>query len=171
MRGQHLWAPAFACLTFLLFLAPPQAPSQQVTQREDLLKDLVVVQGGKMAMDEVGIMKIRLPAYPASDVQVKFHAEAPATDVISRDNFVSLSTTLTMFVLFESFAEAYESSASEFLQNVEYRELKAAIGKPDLEMNIYMTAEGLQFEIVNTATGETTRTTQTWQDVLSASDG
>jgi hypothetical protein len=39
------------------------------------------------------------------------------------------------------------------------------IGPPDVERNLFMTNEGLQFEWVNTADGTRSRWTSTWAEV------
>jgi hypothetical protein len=63
-------------------------------------------------------------------------------------------------------SESYRVPASQFLQGLDYTQLKAAIGTPDLELNLTMTNEGLQFEVVNTSSGQKTRQTQTWDQVF-----
>jgi hypothetical protein len=64
------------------------------------------------------------------------------------------------------YAEAYQVPASQFLQAVDFTELAAPIGTPDVELNLIMTNEGLQFEWVNTADGQRRRWTSTWAEVF-----
>jgi hypothetical protein len=52
------------------------------------------------------------------------------------------------------------------MQGLDYTQLKAAIGTPDLELNLTMTNEGMQFEVVNTSSGQKTRQTRTWEQVF-----
>ena len=40
------------------------------------------------------------------------------------------------------------------------------IGTPDVELNLLMTNDGLQFELVNTADGTRSRWTSTWAEVF-----
>jgi hypothetical protein len=51
------------------------------------------------------------------------------------------------------------------MQGYDYTELEQPIGTPDLEMNLFMTAEGMQIEFVNTGTGERSRNRMTWAEV------
>jgi hypothetical protein len=53
-----------------------------------------------------------------------------------------------------------------FLQGLNYTELTAAIGTPDLDLNLVMTNEGMQLESVITASGERSRQTITWAEVF-----
>jgi len=62
-------------------------------------------------------------------------------------------------------AESYQVPASQFLQALDYTELKSAIVTPDMELNLVVTNEGMQFEVVNTASGQRTRQTMTWEQV------
>jgi len=134
--------------------------------RADLRRDAVTVDSAKMAYNEVGLYKIQVPGYQNAQIQVKVHSEAPAHGLISRDNFVSLTTLMFTTVFMTSFAEAYQVPASQFLQGLDYTELQKAIGTPDMELNLVMTNEGMQLEVVNTSSGQRTRQTMTWEQVF-----
>jgi hypothetical protein len=69
----------------------------------------------------------------------------------------------TLFIT--ALAEGYQLPASQFLQHVDYTQLKAAIGTPDLELNLIMTNEGMQIEVANNSSGQKTRSTMTWEQV------
>lgn len=133
--------------------------------RAQLGADVVTIRAGKMVSDEVGLWKIQVSGYQASQVQVKVHSEAPAGGLVSRDNFVSLTTLMLTTVFLTALAESYQVPASQFLQAVDYTELKSAIGTPDMELNLVMTNEGMQLEVVNTASGQRNRQTMTWEQV------
>jgi hypothetical protein len=149
------------CLTLLL-----TAPASAQEWKHQLAKSLVVIRAGKMVSEEYQLAKIHVPGFEASQVQLKIHAEAPAVGLISRDNFVSLTTQLVVVTFYAAYADVYKVPASQFIQAVDFTELAAPIGTPDLEINVFMTADGLQFEIVNTATGQRTRSTTTWAEVF-----
>ena len=117
--------------------------------RQELKADLVTIANGKMTLNDIGLYKIAVPGYQAAQYQVKIHSEAPAVGTISRDNFVSLTSMTASTVFITALAEGYRIAASDFMQHVDYTELKSAIGTPDLELNLTMTSEGIQFEIVN----------------------
>lgn len=148
----------------LLFLTPTTAGAQD--WRAQLKDDAVVIRGAKMIYDEVGLYKIKVAGYDPAQVQVKVHSEAPAAGLISRDNFVAMTTLMFTETFTTAMAESYQVPASQFLQALDYTQLKSAIGTPDLELNLVMTSEGMQFEVVNTSSGQKTRQTQTWDQVF-----
>ncbi len=137
----------------------------QTDWREDLKSDLVAERDGKLVLEEYVIYRLRVSGYEPSDVQVKFYSEAPADGTISRDNFVAYTTTFGTFVLLTSFAQAYQVSAAELLDGLESTELEKPIGTPDMELNIFMTGEGIQVELVDTATGQRSRMVETWEEL------
>jgi hypothetical protein len=65
----------------------------------------------------------------------------------------------------EVYAEAYQVPASQFFPAVDFTELAALIGTPDVELNLFMTDEGLLCEWVNTADGQRSRWTSAWAEV------
>ena len=152
-------------LFLLSSLVVAAAPVQAQEWREELLEEAVELRDGKMVIEEYGLVKIAFAGYEASQFQVKLYSEAPATAVISRDNFVAMTAMMQLTILLNAFAEAYQVSATDFIKAWDLTELEAPIGTPDLEVNLYMTAEGMQIEVVNTASGERTRHTTTWAEV------
>lgn len=87
---------AAAALT--IFLLVPTLLSAQ-DWREELQSDLVVHRDGKMIIEEYSMERLNLPGYEPLELQVKFYAEAPHDDTISRDKFVGMSTYLLLSVL------------------------------------------------------------------------
>jgi hypothetical protein len=148
----------------LLVLASTAVSAQD--WRAQLKADAVVIQGGKMIYDEVGLYKLTVTGYEPAQVQVKVHSEAPVGGLVSRDNFVSLTTLMFSTTFIAALSESYKVPATQFLQGLDYTQLKTAIGTPDLELNLVMTNEGMQFEVVNTASGQKTRQTMTWEQVF-----
>lgn len=134
--------------------------------REQLIRDVVTIKDGNMIYEETGLVKIEIAGYEPARFQVRVRSEAPARGVVSRDNFVSMTAQTFVTLFLAVFAEAYEASASAFLEGFDYTELAAPIGTPDIELNLVMTNEGIQFEIVNTASGERSRHTQTWAEIF-----
>src|SRR2546428_12644875 len=97
----------------LLFLAATPAIGQD--WRAQLKADAVVIRGAKMIYDEVGLYKLNVAGDEPGQVQVKVHSEAPQGGLVSRDNFVSL-TTLTFSTPFvAALSESYKVSASQFI--------------------------------------------------------
>ena len=148
----------------LLFLAATPVNAQD--WRAQLKADAVVIRAGKMIYDEVGLYKLNVAGYQPAQVQVKVHSEAPQGGPVSRDNFVSLTTLMFSTTFIAALSESYKVPASQFLQGLDYTQLKTAIGTPDLELNLVMTNEGIQLEVVNTSSGQKTRQTQTWEQVF-----
>ena len=148
----------------LLVLAATRVNAQD--WRAQLKADAVVIRGGKMIYDEVGLYKLKVAGYEPAQVQVKVHSEAPLGGLVSRDNFVSLTTLMFSTTFIAALSESYKVSASQFLQGLDYTQLKTAIGTPDLELNLVMTNEGMQLEVVNTSSGQKTRQTMTWEQVF-----
>jgi len=148
----------------LLVLASTSVSAQD--WRAQLKADAVVIRAGKMIYDEVGLYKLNVAGYQPAQVQVKVHSEAPQGGPVSRDNFVSLTTLMFSTTFIAALSESYKVPASQFLQGLDYTQLKTAIGTPDLELNLVMTNEGIQLEVVNTSSGQKTRQTQTWEQVF-----
>ena len=153
----------FAGIMVLVLAATPGSAQDW---RAQLKADAVVIRGGKMIYDEVGLYKLKVAGYEPAQVQVKVHSEAPQGGLVSRDNFVSLTTLMFTTTFIAALSESYRVTASQFMQGLDYAQLKSAIGTPDLELNLTMTNEGMQFEVVNTSSGQKTRQTQTWEQVF-----
>ena len=134
--------------------------------REELREDLVVHRDDKMVIEEYSMERVNLPGYEPVEFQVKYYMETPHDGAISRDNFVAFSTLLGITVLQTMLAEAFDVSAAEFLAAYDSEDLDAPIGRPDLEISIFMTGEGFQLEIRNTITNEVSRVTETWESML-----
>ena len=121
-----------------------------------------------MTIDDVGLVKIELEGYEPVSFQFKVHSEAPRAGIISRDSFVAMTSTMTHLLLTTVFADAYQVTASDFLSGLSITDLKSIIGNADLELNMFMTDEGVQFEIVNTGTNQRNRFTQTWEEIYAS---
>ncbi len=151
--------------TLALILSIPAILNAQ-DWREELREDLVVHRDGKMIIEEYSIERVNLPGYEPLELQVKLYAEAPHDDTISRDNFVAMSAYLGITVLQTILAQSYDVSPAEFLAAYDTEDLVAPIGRPYLEISIFMTGEGFQLEIRNTLSNEVSRVTETWESAL-----
>jgi hypothetical protein len=90
-----------------------------------LSENLVTIESGKMVFEEFGLVKLQLPGYEQSRFQVKLHSEAPQDGIISRDNFVALTSSYFTIILLESLAQAYQVTAAESLEAFDYTELES----------------------------------------------
>lgn len=136
----------------------------QVDWREELRSDQVIVSGEKFTYTENGVMTIALPRYEEVNLQYQINSEAPASGVISRDNFIGMTAQFSTLIMIAAFAEAYDVTASAFLEGVEFEETEQLIGNPDVRLNLYMTGEGFQIEFIG-PDGQPNRFTQTWRQV------
>jgi hypothetical protein len=140
------------------------APLAAQDWRAELSEELVTIQGGKMVIEDQALFKMNLTGYEPWQMQVQVHSEAPQGGIISRDMFVSLTSSMFYMVFVQALAEAYQVPASQFIEGLDVTDLEAIIGTPDMQLNLFMTNEGIQVEVVNTATGERSRQTSTWEE-------
>ena len=52
------------------------------------------------------------------------------------------------------------------LDALQCKQVEAAIGTVDFEVNIVMTGDGIQIEVTETASGQKQKQTTTWEQVL-----
>jgi phage tail sheath gpL-like len=116
-----------------------------------LLKDMVKTANGKMILEDFTLITLS----NGNTLQVKSHGEAPATGVISRDNFVALFTQ-TVTSLTDEMTKSDEGATSKDLDGI--------IGNPDVGVNVYVAKSGVQIEV---KTGEeVNRSTVKWEDIF-----
>lgn len=151
------------------FFAPPSIEAAERESAKKLLEEVVKIENGKMTIQEFGLLSF--PWTPNETVQLGFYAEAPESGVVSRDNFVGISSMLQTVLLVGIALEAKTATGAQAdLRDMddllEFDELDEPIGKVDLEINLYMSKGGLQMEFVNTRENRTERNTMTWQQLL-----
>jgi len=100
--------------------------------QEELKSDAVVINGGKMILEEYGIIAGVDETGEATSIQLKIYSEAPANGFISRDNFIIMTTGLYLPL---------------FMEMGEFKEIDQPIGTVDWEFNIYMNKTGFQYEL------------------------
>ncbi len=134
------------CLSVIIILSLCCGISFGTDWEEELKSDVVQIVDGKMMMEEYVLIK----GSEESTLQMKIYAEAPTDGSISRDNFIGLSTLLYLPAL---------------LEMGEFESIDEPIGNLDVEMNMYMTARGIQIEFKDNINNQTSRETQTWAQV------
>ena len=149
-----------------LLIASTSGVVAQQSWQDQLKREMVSIDGDKMVIEAFSLDRVILPEFEPVELQVAYRSEAPATGFISRDNFVAFTSILTATIIQTMLAEAFSVTASEFLAAYESREITQPIGRPDREIKVYMTADGFQLEVVNTATDDKSRSTQTWDDLF-----
>jgi hypothetical protein len=155
----------FLASALLLFLSISCLHAQTPDWKTELGEDLVEIQGDKMMLEEYALIKLNVQGQETNNLQVKLYAEAPKDGIISRDNFVNLTSMVTYMSLLEIYANAYQLSASEYFQAVDIEQIPNPIGTPDIELNLTATNAGLQIEFVSTADNQRRRVTQTWEEM------
>lgn len=157
-------------LLLLVLVAVTYPAAAQTDWRSEISEEYVALDDDKMTIDDVGLVKIELDGYEPASFHFKVHSEAPRAGIISRDSFVAMTSTMTHLLLTTLVADAYQVPASAFLSGLSITDLQSIIGTADLELNLnlFMTDEGLQFEIVNTGTNQRSRVTQTWEEVYAS---
>ena len=153
-----------------LSLQPALAQSN-ISAQDRLRSDVVTEQDGKFTIDRFSICQLFRPSElgggASEPFQVKSHMEAAADGFISRDNFLTFSTEIG-FQLRVSFAADFIPglTAIEAIGALQCKPLEAPIGKVDLELDVYMTPDGVQVGMLETGSGERDTQTRTWNQML-----
>lgn len=152
----------------MVSLVPHKAKAAEKDIEKELLEEFVKIKDGKMTALEFGLLSF--PSLPDVKIQVKNYAESPADGVISRDNFVAITTMLlTIFyyqIATEVTPEHRSKNAADDELPFDFEELDEPIGNVDMEINIYMNKGGLQIEFVDTVENKTERSTMTWKEII-----
>lgn len=135
--------------SILYFFAAASSWGQ--TSKAELLKDIVKVVGSKMTSNDYTLVTFS----NGNSLQVKAYAEAPATGLISRDNFIALTTTIV--------ASTIEELTKED-EGAKTKDLSAVIGNPDITIKTFVAKEGVQVEV--TTSEGVNRNTIAWDDLL-----
>lgn len=128
--------------------------------KEELQRDLVTVENGEMTYSETELCEIE---GSSRSMQVRWEAKAPEEGVLSRDQFVAMTTEINLVTLF-GFLERANVSLSDYLDRVSCQPIDDAIGEVDMTLSVTYAERGLQFA-VQTDEG-TKRYTSTWDDVF-----
>ena len=149
---------------------PALAQSNQAIEAR-LRSDVVTQQGGNFTIDRFSICQLFRPAAlggGATDpFQVKSHVEAPADGFISRDNFLAYSTEIIFSLRVNFAADLVQGlTPSQAMAALQCKPIEAPIGKVDLELNLYMTQDGVQVGILEAASGEGNTQTRTWNQMI-----
>ena len=139
-------------LSFILIMLLASVACAEDWQ-QDLKEDLVTIKDNKMYIEQYMLLKTTAEDGTESNTQVKIYSTSP-TQVISRDNFVCITTMIYTLILVEA------------LETVEFDivEIDEPIGNVDMEINLYMTKEGFQIEVDLKTIGEKIRETTRWSD-------
>lgn len=153
-------------LTFVAALTLAASPASADDWKSNLSREFVTVANGKMTSENFQLCKVTVPAAKKSSMQIRSYAEAPASAGISRDFFVGFGTTLNTVTIM-AFGEAIAKGSSvKATDALDCDRIEAPIGKVDVEVNLYMTAEGFQYELLESTSGTNKREAKRWEDVF-----
>ena len=167
MRGNPKYAdPRHIAVMIAIIVLLVASPAITLGGEPKPTADLVSVEDGKFLIEGYSVCRLELPQWvrsqPSGKFQVKMYSEAPKAGVISRDNFVGLTTQISMVLRLGFAARIPGLPLGQALDALKCTSIDAPIGKVDLEINTYMTKDGVQIETVDTTTGRTSRVTETW---------
>ena len=171
MSKKSIFQIAMRALVLFAICGTPALAQQTDSIEQRLQSDLVMEQGGQFVIERFTICQLVRPEElggGATDpFQVKSHAEAPASGFISRDRFVLLFAEMAS-VLRIDFAENLISglTPSQALAALRCKRITAPIGEVDFEVDLHLTPDGIQVGVVETATGQRTQDTRTWNQLL-----
>lgn len=117
-----------------------------------LKSDVVTIAGANYTSDEAYLVTL---ADQSVSLQVQITGNAPMA-IISRDNFVSLVTSITSMTLIGAFSTEAGLPVIETLEGL--------IGDPNMILNLIFAKSGVQIQIT-TAEGSETETI-TWEQLL-----
>lgn len=139
----------------VLFVVLSSVSVQATDWEKELAADIVTLDSNKQSLDEYFLMKFKSENGSANNIQVGIHSEGP-TGVISRDNFVGITTMFYTMII----------AGMVNLAECEFEDLEAPIGKVDIEINLYMTKEGCQIEIHDVNSNQKNKQTTKWSELF-----
>jgi len=117
-----------------------------------LKKEIVKIEAGKYVSNDYELLKFS----NGNTMQIKVSATCPV-EVMTRDNFISIYSTISIMMLLATFSEAG-------LEIPDMKELDELIGDPDITYNIVMAKNGMQIQVI-TAQGKKNATMK-WDDLF-----
>ncbi len=115
-----------------------------------LKKEIINIEASKYIANEFKYLTFS----NGNTMQIKITATSPV-DVMSRDNFINIYSTLSTMMLLITFAEAE-------IEIPAMRELDELIGEADITYNLVMTRNGIQIQVITGQTRE--NVTMTWAE-------
>jgi hypothetical protein len=157
----RLSSPFIASLALVIAAAPAHAGSDLKAR---IAKDRVQLVDGKMKIEEFELCKVTVPGASKSSIQVRSYAEVPVNAGVSRDFLVSFESVMQTFITMTMGSALAKGSSVDPLKALDCDPITAPIGKVDIELNLYLTADGFQMAVVDGSTGKTTQESRRWED-------
>ncbi|MDP2307552.1 MAG: hypothetical protein Q8P18_16110 [Pseudomonadota bacterium] len=150
--------------TLLVCLAAPRPASAGSDLKARIAKDRVQFVDGKMKIEEFHLCKVTVPGTSKSSLQMRSYAEVPVNAGVSRDFLVSFESGMQALMRITIGAALSKGSKVEPHKALDCDPISAPIGKVDLEVNLYLTADGFQMAFVDASTGTTMQESRRWDD-------
>jgi len=117
-----------------------------------LKEEIVKIESGKYVSNDYTFLKFS----NGNTMQIKVSATCPV-EVMTRDNFISIYSTVSTMMLLATFSEAG-------VEIPDMKELDELIGDPDITYNIVMAKNGMQIQVITAQVKE--NVTMKWDDLF-----
>ena len=136
-----------------------------------LQSDLVKEQDGKFVIEEYRVCQVNMTKEHGGGstlpIKIKRHIEAPAKGVISRDNLVRMSTEILNGLAISLVGEMIEGiTVEQAIQALDCRTSTQPFDNYDYEVNLNMSGEGIQINVLEKSSGESSKDTVNWSEVF-----
>lgn len=145
-------------------------PAAEPAWKTDLVRDLVTVKDGVMTMDEAGLLSIS--TVPRTELRVHIKCDAPVKGVVSRDNFVAVTTALynSIFVgvvsgLMPELPAAKIGSVFDFRSDPRWKETS------DITIAISLDAKGILIQVSNARNANVQKYPISWEQYYGSPAG
>ena len=129
--------------------------------RDELVRDIVTVNGSVMTMEEGGILSIN--TVQPTELRVKIVCDAPAKGVISRDNFVVVVTAMYNSIFMNLTTSLLpELPASRLEASYNFRSEPKAKQNADVIISISLNAKGISLQVRNSRNQNVQTFPMTW---------
>ena len=166
----------FSVLVLFGFVFVQPSQSQDGTDiKTFLLSDIVQVKDGKFIIEEYRICQVTRPEELGGGstvpIKVKRHVEAPAKGVVSRDNFIKVSTETLNGLGISFVGQLIEGiTAEQAMTALVCQQFFDPIGAYDYEVNLTMDANGMKLNILETTSGEKVEQSLPWMQLTQPPD-
>jgi hypothetical protein len=133
----------------------------------ELARELVTVKDGVMSMDEGGVLAVN--TVEKTELRVRIKSESPVKGVVSRDNFVAITTALynSIFIGVAS-GLLPELPASKIGQVFDFRNDPKSKSAADITIAISIDAKGILIQVSNSRNSNVQKYPIAWEQYFSS---
>lgn len=133
------------------------------------LETVVRVEGGKMIMEDfmdclLDQERLGRAGEPPLKRVVRTYAEAPESGVVSRDFFVQTATSNQTLLVLVPMVLAGRGAGPDAVEALTCRDLDPPVERVDIELKLFMSADGLQFEYRDNVNQKQASFQQPWDE-------